>query len=524
MIPKEGLDIKYVLAAIRRRLWYIAIPFFLAMMAAVTYCIKAPRIYRSSSLILVQPQEVPSDYVRPTVTSDVQFRLNAIMDEIMSRSKLEEIIKKFDLYRQIHTPGDIREAVEVMRNEIDIKLRRTGRRGEGLTSFSVSFRGEDPKKVKAVTTALTDLFIEYNSKLRQEQAAGTSKFLEIELSKVKEELRQWEHRVREFKQKHVGFLPENMESNYRIMAQLQQRLDSLNTTLQKTEDRKLHLQAQHIKLETSQGDSLATRQPQTLDGLRQQLQNLQLRYSDRHPDIKRLKALIAKLEKEKEISAFTAHAKASGEMSSSEAERLMRAQKEDRFGELTLIDKEIFELRKEISETESQIDQYRRRIEKGPEIEAMFVDLRRGYEQTNANYRSLYQKRLQADLAQNLEHTKKGEQFRIQDKAYLPRKPYKPDLRRILSMGLMLALGSGFGLALLREYLDPTFWSNKDLENVLELPVLVSVPVIRTEKERRWRTIRMVAAVCVLLVMTSTLLFALLILWKKNPGFLPLPI
>jgi polysaccharide chain length determinant protein (PEP-CTERM system associated) len=439
----------------------------------------------------------------------------------MSRSRLEEIIKKLDLYPTERASTSIQSSVEKMRKNIDVQLKKSGRR-ESITSFRVSFEGKEPKKVRDVAAALAGLFIQYNSKLRQEQAAGTSKFLASELVKVKEELRLWEHRVREFKQKHVGFLPEHMESNYRIMTQLQQRLDSLNTNLQKTQDRRVILQR------TFQEEALTAgardEQPKTLNGLRQQLQNLQIRYSDRHPDVIRLKALIEKLEKQKQINMSRAKSDRSDEKSMSEAERLMSAEKEERFDELNLIEKEIFALRKEIGETESQIDKYRLRIERGPEIEAMFVDLRRGYEQASANYQSLYQKKLQADLAKNLEQTQKGEQFRIQDHAHLPSSPYKPDLRKILSVGLMLALGTGFGLALLREYFDPSFWSRREVESMLEFPVLVSIPLIQTKRERELKMVKTAAAVCILLAMSSTLGYALYVLWQKSPGFIPLPL
>ncbi len=118
----------------------------------------------------------------------------------------------------------------------------------------------------------------------------------------------------------------------------------------------------------------------------------------------------------------------------------------------------------------------------------------------------------------------KGEQFEIQDPANLPRKPYKPNIRKILGMGFFLALGSGLGLAFLREYVDPAFWTLNDVETQLELPVLVSIPPVTTDKDRRWNMFKRTATVCVLLIMSSTLLFALFLLWKKNPGFLPIPI
>jgi capsular polysaccharide biosynthesis protein len=187
-----------------------------------------------------------------------------------------------------------------------------------------------------------------------------------------------------------------------------------------------------------------------------------------------------------------------------------------------LIDAELNSLRNEKQKTTTQVKEYQQRIESGPQIEAMFVDLRRDYERASENYQSLLQKKLEAELAENLERTQKGEQFKILDRANLPQKPEKPNIPRILAMGIMLALGSGLGLAFVREYLDPAFWSRKEVESMLNIPVLVSIPIITTERDRRWKKIKLATSICVLLVMSSTLLFALFMLWKKNPTLLPI--
>jgi len=533
VIPKDGLNPQYFLAAFRRRFWYVVIPVFLASMATVIYCIMAPRLYQSNSLILIQPQEVPTDYVKPTVTSDIQFRLDAITDEIMSRSNLEEIIKRFDLFQEERTTATLTEAIEEMREKIKVNLKKSRRRGS-LTSFEVSFEYDDAKKAKEVTAALTALFLDHNFRLRQEQAVGTSKFLERELTKMKEELRQWEDKVRQFKEKYVGLLPEQMENSYRILSQLQQQLDSLNSVLQKTEDRKIMLQSRLSRLESLQDESAVSgmsgigsadnQRPQNLEELRRQLQTLRSRYSDRHPDVIRLAGTIAKMEREQEANTQTTASETpeDSHVNARQSGGFVDVQYEELSVELKMIDKEIISLRQEIEETNNEIEKYRHRIETGPKIEAMFVDLRRGYEQASSNYQSLLQKKLQADLAENLERTQKGEQFKILDPANLPREPFKPDIPKLLAMGFIIALACGFGMAFLREYLDPTFWSRKELESALEVPVLVSIPVILTHRERRRKKLKLAATVCVLLAMSSTLLYALFVLWRKNPTLLPL--
>jgi len=499
------------------------------MMATVIYCIKAPKWYWSSTLILVQPQEMPTEFVKSTVTSDLQSRLRTITEQIMSRSRLEEIIKGHELYLEAVNNNNMFSAVEKMRNHIQISFKSGWGESGSPPAFEVGFHGLDPVKVKDVTVALGNIFLDENLRLRELQVANTSKFLEGELEKVKHELRQGEDKVRQFKERHAGLLPEQMENNYRILSQLQQHLDSINTALQKTEDRKLLLQTQLSKLDSLQeGSSTAggkSDEPVTLNGLRRRLQTLQTRYSDRHPDVVKLKSMIAKLENQNESENLPSESEKSADLTSSgKARTLVHFEKEDRSTELKLIEKEIDSVRNEKRETELKIKDYRQRIEMGPMIEAQFVDLRRGYEQTNENYQSLFQKKLQADLAENLEQSQKGEQFKIQDYAYLPQKPFKPNIRRLLSMGFMLALSLGFGLAFLLEFLDRTFWSRKEVESVLNLPVLISVPLLQTEEQRRWAKLKVAATICVLLAMSSTFLYAFYVLWKKNPGLLPIPL
>ncbi|NVM21507.1 MAG: hypothetical protein HWN68_06985 [Desulfobacterales bacterium] len=536
MIPKDGMDLQYLREAFVRRFWYVVLTFFVVSMATIIYCIKAPRIYESNTLILVQPQEVPRDYVRPTVTMDARSRLNTLSEQVMSRPRLEEIITKHSLYPKVRAAGTMYDAVETMRKHISVEVKETRRRRDTApASFEITYEGQSPVKVRNVTAAIANLFIDDNLKLREQQAAGTSKFLKRELERMREHLRRKEDLVREFKEKYIGLLPEQMENNYRILAQLQQHLDSLNSTLQQTEDRKVLLQTQSARLKTLRAggwqgeDNIATPPDDlsqfSLEELRRQLQGLKSRYSDKHPDVLRLSAAIDKLEDEREAAVGDTDSQMSGAGSRpGEAQRLVLAQREDLLAQSALVEKQIQKLTEEKMQTGRQIEKYRERIENGPKIEQMFVDLRRDYKEASENYQSLLKKKLQAELAENLERTQKGEQFTVLNPANLPQKPVKPDILKILSMGLMLALACGLGLAFLREYTDRTFWSSKELESIVGLPVLVSVPVVNTDTEHRRNLLKRAGAVGATASMACVLVYALLVLWKTDPMmFMPLP-
>ena len=533
MIPKDGINLQYVKAALLRRFWYIVLPFFLVSIATVGRCIKAPRVYKAETLILVEPQKVPPEYVRSTVTVDLGDRLRTITQQIKSRTRLEKIINEYDLYPETRAEKTMTDAVEVFREKIEINVQRSGGRSD-TGSFQIAYMNRDPLKARDVTNAVANLLIEDNLRLRESQATGTTSFLNRELERMKEVLRQKEEQVRQFKEKYSGLMPEQMENNVRILTQLQRQLESLNATVQQTEDRKVLMQTQLSRLEAVRADTgravgqdgelAADQPPLTLEDLRQQLQSLKSRYSDKHPDVIRLAVRVAKLEKEQAATGPDTDTQGTGiQPPASEAQRLMLVQREDFLSQLKLIDKQLATLAKEKKKTSRQIAQYRQRIEDAPKIEQMFVDLRRDYTEASENYQSLLEKRLQAQLAENLERAQKGEQFRVLDPAKLPEKPFKPDVRKILALGLMIALACGLGLAYVREYLDPSFWRSKDLESVVELPVLVSVPVVNTKRELRWNMLKKAGAAGALVSMASVLFYALFLLWKTDPTAFPSP-
>ena len=404
------------------------------------------------------------------------------------------------------------DAVQMMREHISVGVRARGR-GASPASFEVSFTGYDPVKVRNVTTAIANLFIDYNLKFREKLAAGTTQFLERELERMREELRQKEERVRQFKTKYMGMLPEHMESNYRILDQLQQQLASLNDTLQQIEDRKVLLREQQGRTENRQVDPQT---PLTIDQLHQQLKSLESRYTDKHPDVIRLAAAIARIEEEQKKGNVKMSASSPGQGEAPQRQ-MMLVQREDLLSQLKLLDKQSQKLNEEKKQVSMAIEGYRRRIENGPKLEQVYVDLRRDYQQVDNNYQSLLQKKLQAEMAENLERTQKGEQFTILDPANLPEKPFKPNIPRIFLLSLVLALGCGFGLAVLRDYLDQTFWEWKELESFLQLPVLAAVPFINPGQERSPNMFKKAFAVCMVVSMASVLFYALLVLWGKSP-------
>lgn len=539
MLPKAGLDLQYVINALQRRFWVVAIPFFLIFLGVIVYCVQAPRVYKATTVILVEPQKVPGEYVSSTVTIDLDSRLRTITPQINSRTRLERIINDLDLYSTIRSTATMTDAVQTFRKNIDVKL------SHDRHAFEVSFQGPDPARVMDATNTIADLFIQDNLKLREDQAAGTTRFLDRELGKVQETLKKKEEALRKFKEEYRGSLPEDMDRNYAMMAHLQQQADSTGTTIQQTKDRKILMDAQLANLRramqsgssrvgayglgaTGPGgvDAGPGGEAPTLEDLRNELKALKARYSDKHPDVIKLETTIAKMEKALEAAQPDGPSPAGPDGRGTTAPvpaqplhgtSLLSSQVTELTAQVLAANGELLELMKKHAEIEREMQIYQFNIERAPKIEQMLLDLTRDYDEIQANYGSLLDKKFQATLSENLEMAQQGEQFTILDRAQLPERPSKPQTGKLLQLGFLFALAGGFCLALVFEYLDPSFFCTKDLEAGLQLPVLTSTPVIMTETDLKWVMVKRAVSAVALVSMAAILAFALYYLLRIAP-------
>jgi len=287
-----------------RRKWWIIIPFMLVVLAGLTYCLKVPRVYEAQTLILVQPQRVPEDFVRTIVTETVEDRLKTITQEVTSRTNLEKIIQQYNLFA-FKLNMLLEDKVERLRELITIDVSYGGsRRTDDTNSFTISLRGKDPKKVTEVTNALTFNFIAENLKIRESQAVGTFAFISDELESVRKRLMEKEGELKQYRERYMGGLPEQLEANLSILERLQGQLDQIHSSLRDAENRKVTLQAQIAEQEKVGAGLLMPVSPQgneptDIPSLRNRLASLEARYTQNHPDVIRLKEMLAIMEAER---------------------------------------------------------------------------------------------------------------------------------------------------------------------------------------------------------------------------------
>ncbi len=475
----DSLYVRQYLDMAARRKWWVIIPFLLVVLAGLTYAMVTPEIYRAQTLILVQPQKVPEDFVRSIVSTTAEDRLRTISQQVTSRTNLEKIIKEYKPFDSPNNNMLLDDKVALLRTLININVSggHSRRGGSETNAFTISFRDKDPRKAMEVTNALASNFITQNLKIRESQAMGTSSFLADELDSVEKKLMKKEEVLKEYRERYMGGLPEQLQTNLSILERLQGQLTQLQNNLRDAENRKILVQGQIAEQENGGGVGILSRQssraqgPRDLVSLKGELASLESRYTQNHPDVIRLKKMIAELEGKK-----------SGQNGEgppvSSVDQTLRHQLQD-------IGLEINNLKGEIIKAHSQIEAYQEKVEETPKREQELLSLNRDYKNLKELYNSLLNRKLEAQIAVSMESKQKGEQFLVVDPAKVPQRPVEPDFRKIFLLTLVLGLGIGCGLAYLLESMDTSYKSPDEVEKELQLPILVSMPFRYTQGELR---------------------------------------
>lgn len=461
-----------VKSVLRRPIWLL-VPIALGLAAAWGALQMLTPVFRASTLVMVEKQKVPADYVKPTVTMGMEERLSTIEQQITNRSNLERIVLEMDLYPELRAQESIETVVGVARRNLTV-----AKKGDSV--FTIHFKDPDPVKAANTANRVAELFIQGNLKLREDQAQGTSTFLETELAQTKAQLELQEAKIAAFKQIHMGELPEQRDTNLQAVGQLQDKLAINMDALDKAETRKIFLQRQISELSQMvvippQATPTAPAAPTRLQQLQAQLIELRSRYTDRHPDVVRLESEIAQLRKIQ-----------SGEIEVSSAAPVPTAPRIDPAlrAQLDAVDMEIRGLHAERVRILSDTSRFQARLENVPRVEQELLSLTRDYDNIQRSYESLLTKRIDAHLAQNLEKSRQSEQFTILEKAIPPSDPYWPN--RVLLLAIGLGGGALLGLiaAFLRNQTDSTFTEIDALQHAFPgVPVLASIPQMSTTGE-----------------------------------------
>src|SRR5437868_447995 len=232
MIPGKRYRPEDFIQILRRRMLVILVPFVLALLATPTLSQFLPNRYQSSTSILVVPQRIPESYIKSTVTSSMEERLQSISQQILSRTRLERVIESFSLYSKERKTGLMEDVVELMRQDIAVSIVPKS------SAFRVSYTANDPRTAMRVTERLASLFIEENLRDREVLVEGTNQFLQTQLEDARQRLVEHEKKLEEFSRQHSGELPSQAPANLQVLQNLQLQLQALVESNNRDRDRR----------------------------------------------------------------------------------------------------------------------------------------------------------------------------------------------------------------------------------------------------------------------------------------------
>ncbi|HEX3819664.1 MAG TPA: hypothetical protein VHW45_05000 [Candidatus Sulfotelmatobacter sp.] len=501
---------------VKKRRWYILAPFFLVTLVSSGALAILPNQYTSIATLVVVQQQVPQRYVVPNSTTDVSSALQAIKQEVLSRTQLLQMIYNFGLYQKQRKRLAPEQLVELMNKNIELEvINETPQQvSKDFDAFRISFTAESAVLAQQVTTNLTSLFTNEYTRTQTEQATNTSSFLHEQVQEKGKELEQQETRLKDFKLQHVGELPEQQQGNLGIFQALQAQLNNTMSSLDHAHQQRALLQAQFDAtprrvVQDSSGQFVATpagggapAAPSPIQAAQSELSRLEAArsellshgYTEQFPDIQRnqrdidrAKDKIARLKAEAppvEPPAPVRRSSGSSAPAIAVGEDPVVVQLK---GNLEANRVEIDNLSKEQARLKAEIAEYQQRINQTPVREQQQAGIVRDTEALRAQYSELQKKEQESQLATNLEKRQGGQQFRLVDAASLPALPSRPKRAKLSLAAAGGGLALGFALAFFMQLKDTSYYTEKELTKDLTPPFVLGIPMLQTPKEVRER-------------------------------------
>jgi polysaccharide chain length determinant protein (PEP-CTERM system associated) len=468
-------DIKRVL---RRYWWILPITTVSLGAIAIAAAMFLPKKFTSQTMVLVEQPTVGSDYVKPVITEDLNHRLAAMQEQILSRTRLEPIIEKFGLYPRERNRTNIDDLVEKLRGTVTIKPMEPtpGTQRGQLPGFYVNVTADNPQMAQQICTEITSMFLAQNAGDRKKQAKVTTDFLSQQLDEAKASLDEQDEKLAKFKRQNLGSLPEEEQTNLSILTGMNAQLEANTQALSRAQQDKAFnesmLSAQEATWKSSQTGTNPETTEQQLSSLEDQLVGLEARYTPEHPDVIKLKSQIEQLKKQ-QTAAPKSNTTASSPGSTVEPPQIQQLRAKLRQNEINITD-----LTRRQGQIQDQIRQLQGRVQASPMVEQQFKELMRNYQTAQDFYNDLLKKRQNAGVAGDLEGQEESEQFKVYDPPSLPDKPSFPKKTYFAAGGLAGGLALGLGILYLLAASDKSLYNERDVENALKLPVLTMVPML----------------------------------------------
>lgn len=476
MLGHRVLNMRDYTDILKRRFWLILVCPLLCLGISMTICHFQPTQFVSQTLVLIEQQKVPEDYVKPVVNEDLNARLASMKEQILSRSRIEPIVTQFGLYSRLPNMDD---RVDLTQKAIGINPIPYGQGARGMPGFFITFKAQDARVAQQACGEITSLFVSENLSVREQSAEGTTDFLRQQLDDAKRNLDEQDAKLADFQRKYLGRLPDQESSNASALQALTARLDAATQAISRQQQEESFLQA--MVAEQSQasahtdpatGTTTTSLQTELKDAIQRE-KDLEALYTPNHPDVVANKRRIANLRSEVAHES-SAPVKDETSVNATDTPQLKQLKTQLRILRMSLV-----ESKKEQAGIEQQVKSYEAKIEASPMVEEEYKKITRDHDTALQFYNTLLAKMNESSMATALEHRQQGEQFRVMDAPNLPEEPISPKKRVYAIAGLAAGLAIGLLLAGLLEYRDSSLRTESDVWAFTKLPTLAIVSYIK---------------------------------------------
>jgi len=484
MNVESGFQIADLKDIVRRRAKVAVGVALVVSLAAYWVAMALPNEYESYATVLVEPQAVDPDLVESGLgQTDLNRRLHQMAAQILSRSRLSRIVDELGLYADESNYLVRDEVVNLMREAVSVEpvlpeMEQAGgsfRRELEIDQFRIRFRDDDPVVARDVTQRLANDFIEEHIANRVRTSQKSVEFVEAELDRLAQAIRQIESQVSDFKAANSGRLPDDLPANARLFERLSMEAGDLRREVATARSDEAFFRSQSVSAREMDLPNGSERMdsPQTrVRMLELAMAEFEARgFTPKHPDVVKTKAELEGLKSQIESGAATEEAPSSFAALSAEAEaeraRLRRLHAEE---ELSLI--------------QQRMESVQLVMAAAPEVAETLDAMEREYKHLFESFQDFSNRRLEASVQADLERRQLGEQFRVLEAAFLAPEPSSPNRPVIVIIGVIFGLAMGAGIGILLEAADASIHNARQLQASFNLPVLVAIPEIWLESDR----------------------------------------
>jgi polysaccharide chain length determinant protein (PEP-CTERM system associated) len=490
-----------------KRKWLIILPAIVVSFAVAIVVWRLPNVYQSNTLLTVRPSNIMQGIIPQMSDDDLTIRINAIGQEVFSRSSLEPLIKTYNLYAAERMRGEPLELLVERMAKKDTQIEVNKSRNDITNGFILTFKGPDPYITQKVTSDLASKYVNAQLKQQSQGADETSKFLQQQLEQAQAELKVVDDRRLQTLQSNINNLPTQATPLVTRLTGLYEQQKAYISDIGRLRDQKTMLSTQLGDIEkqfqvdkedvvetltdpksTPAWAELSKRESQ----LDSELQNMLTVLKPKNPDVVAKKQELAAVQRSKQ--------ELTDDWKNRIAEKTKRVERRVDPRASTIkantqgIEGEIARQEKLLAQTSAQINELQSQLSRVPQAEVALSSLDRDYQTKKAAYDELLLKKQKSDLNVAATASAQGETIQVIDPASLPARPIAPKRPMLVALGL--ALGLAVGLAFAAAFEVPrllTIQTVEDARHYTGLPVLISVPELLTPKEQQRARVRRMA-------------------------------